>query len=72
MNARQAAAAAKYLREGAAGKIEMKVDQVKSELTQRCKVCSATKVTKLEVSDAGDDRLFADLDSFQDEHKHAS
>lgn len=68
VNRDEAQAAFAALAQSARGYMEMKVDQKAMLLTLRCKVCQTTEEVKLEISAAGDERLYAALKAFQETH----
>lgn len=70
MNLDEARAAFAELAGGATNHIELRVDQDRMLATQRCTVCKAQEVIKMEVSDEGDRVLFEALKAFQDRHQH--
>lgn len=58
------------LMDGATGHIKMKLDDTGRTMMQICTGCGQKKETVLEISAAGDERLFTDLEAFQAEHRH--
>lgn len=70
MNLDEARRAYAELAAGATNHIELRVEEERMLATQRCTVCKAQEVIKMEVSDEGDRVLFEALKKFQDRHQH--